>query len=395
MGEEQGQFSQPASSAGSATEIILLPPILENSRNYPNHSYYMPCDLSEATRLSLAHQVFTLLLNGALTTVPFPPYSRRSATYTPRPLRPPRVLDLGAGPGDWAIAIAELHPDARVYAVDLSPWYLLDDPPDGRGGDLPENLTWFVDDVEPLQEAEDEGLGSGNEFEFDTGIIPASGSSDEGKAVANRNVKVEDDCGCSEPGEEKEEEEEEGEEEEGGEGDEEGEEDDEDDDDDDDDDDGEWDVPEKYDLIHLRNMKGAFHPSSYPQLYRHLHDLLRPSGHLELSRPLTTTHLAPAALLAAGFVDVTTVTRSLPIGMWPATERERSLGKMWMVCVLEGLEAEGLRLLTRTGWEVKHVMELVGAAKEEVMAQVGRGGEDGERVGWASTVRFVRGRKSG
>lgn len=47
----------------------------------------------------------------------------RLAAFIPQPdgARPPRVLDLGCGPGVTAIALAQVRPDARIIGVDLAP----------------------------------------------------------------------------------------------------------------------------------------------------------------------------------------------------------------------------------------------------------------------------------
>ncbi|OHW95450.1 methyltransferase domain-containing protein [Colletotrichum incanum] len=50
-----------------------------------------------------------------------------------------RVLDLGTGPGLWAIDSADQHPEAEVLGVDLSPI---------QPRDVPTNLKFEVDDVE-------------------------------------------------------------------------------------------------------------------------------------------------------------------------------------------------------------------------------------------------------
>ena len=50
-----------------------------------------------------------------------------------------RVLDLGTGTGIWAIDFADMHPEASIVGVDLSPiqpkW-------------VPPNCTFEVDDLE-------------------------------------------------------------------------------------------------------------------------------------------------------------------------------------------------------------------------------------------------------
>ena len=80
---------------------------LENGRRYAGESYFMPNDESEQTRLSIAHQTYLNLLDGELTMARLPTELKR-------------VLDIGTGPGDWAIAIGERHTNAEVIATDIN-----------------------------------------------------------------------------------------------------------------------------------------------------------------------------------------------------------------------------------------------------------------------------------
>ncbi|KAG7050649.1 TAM domain methyltransferase [Colletotrichum scovillei] len=50
-----------------------------------------------------------------------------------------RVLDVGTGTGIWAIDFGELHPEAEVYGVDLSP---------NQPEYVPENVRFEIDDVD-------------------------------------------------------------------------------------------------------------------------------------------------------------------------------------------------------------------------------------------------------
>ncbi|MCJ1275552.1 hypothetical protein MMC21_003355 [Puttea exsequens] len=79
----------------------------ENGRRYCNQYYYMPDDDIEATRLSIVHQAYLPVLDGKLTLANIP-------------VNTSRILDIGTGTGDWAIAIAERYPDAHVIATDIT-----------------------------------------------------------------------------------------------------------------------------------------------------------------------------------------------------------------------------------------------------------------------------------
>jgi SAM-dependent methyltransferase len=148
----------------------------------------------------------------------------------------------------------------------------------------------------------------------------------------------------------------------------------------DDADDDDWDRPrDYYDLIHFRNMIGAFRDWRfiYEQAFTHL----KPGGWIELldfddqegfkrflsvfppesdfhtlakdlavaamksGRPRGMAHLDPRLLMEAGFVDVKTNEHVIPINMF---DRHRgSAGKIWLAACLTGLEAVCLRPLTK------------------------------------------------
>lgn len=78
-------------------------------------------------RLDLYHDMLQLLLGeGVFHLADLPP-------------NPQCILDCGTGTGAWAISMAELHPSAQVFGVDLSPiqptW-------------VPPNCVFEVDDHE-------------------------------------------------------------------------------------------------------------------------------------------------------------------------------------------------------------------------------------------------------
>ena len=103
----------------------LFEQILENNRHYCNESYYLPNDEQEQIRTIVTHQAYLKILSGQLS------MARLSQSIT-------RVLDIGTGTGDWAIAIAERFPEAEVVATDISIFGF-------RQG--PSNLFFEVDDA--------------------------------------------------------------------------------------------------------------------------------------------------------------------------------------------------------------------------------------------------------
>ena len=86
----------------------------------------MPNDDEEQTRLAINHQAFLAVLEGKLTMSRIPP----SVT---------RILDIGAGSGDWAIAMSEKFPEAEIVATDISAFQFTEVPP---------NVFFEVDDAQ-------------------------------------------------------------------------------------------------------------------------------------------------------------------------------------------------------------------------------------------------------
>lgn len=158
----------------------------------------------------------------------------------------------------------------------------------------------------------------------------------------------------------------------------------------------EWTFGQLFDLIHIRNLSGAFRnwPAIYGECYRHL----KPGGYLEVidfnhfetaepipdsyiaifaaaireaaekaSRPLDLRHHGRAMLEEAGFRIVGRELLSLPVGTKHVDEAQKTIGKMWLLCLLEALEAVSMRLLTRElGWKAEDVRDLCQKVRQEL-----------------------------
>lgn len=123
-------FSHCAYSFRDSTISItgsLVEEHFENGRRYCSETYYMPNDEAEQTRLTIAYQAYLLALDDQLTLGLIP----RSAK---------RILDIGTGTGDWAIAVAERFPKAEIIATEITNAF---QPPRA-----PPNVFFELDDAE-------------------------------------------------------------------------------------------------------------------------------------------------------------------------------------------------------------------------------------------------------
>jgi len=68
--------------------------------------YFMPNDEVEQTRLQMLGEVYYEVLGKRLTTVPL--------------VNPTKVLDIGAGTGEWAMAMGDEYPDAEIIGTDIA-----------------------------------------------------------------------------------------------------------------------------------------------------------------------------------------------------------------------------------------------------------------------------------
>ncbi|KAK4186712.1 S-adenosyl-L-methionine-dependent methyltransferase [Podospora australis] len=128
-----------SSRTGSITSSIT-DYLYENGRRYHAYrsgQYVLPNDDDEQERLDLQHHIWRLLLQGELYTAPINiPKPGETAAEGQGEFR---ILDLGCGTGIWALDMADDHPRASLFGVDLSPIQ-----PDW----VPGNCRFHVDDYE-------------------------------------------------------------------------------------------------------------------------------------------------------------------------------------------------------------------------------------------------------
>ena len=151
-------------TARSPTTPTVLE-ILENDRRYASPTYFLPHDDAEATRLAIQHQAHLLLLGGDLTLSRLPLAHASPASPPPADApRPFRILDIGTGPGDWALAMAQALPAAEVVGTDLAPR-----PP----ADVPRNVTFVLEDAREPRWRAAAALGAPVDFVHVRGLAGA------------------------------------------------------------------------------------------------------------------------------------------------------------------------------------------------------------------------------
>ncbi|KNG47209.1 S-adenosyl-L-methionine-dependent methyltransferase [Stemphylium lycopersici] len=306
----------------------------ENGRTYGNETYYLPCiykpnnDFREQDRLSLQHEIFVRALQGKLTTTKLLPSTRR-------------ILDLGTGPGHWAVAMAQQYPHAEVVGIDMTEWDI--DTTEATLGDA--RVTWELDDLDVWgQEINVEDLVKKladidlattmkhrDPIEQPRRARPEAALSDTGSqsTLSEESLTIELNTLTPrpEPG---------------------------------------WHFSDAFELIHLRNMKGSF--THWEEVYAEIYKSLSPGGWIELAdwdlgqvpsgpeedatptsipmptlrtlyaafmeasfksgRPLGLFYMHHSYLEEAGFEDIQTTHVNVPVGQWADTEAQKSLGKM-------------------------------------------------------------------
>jgi SAM-dependent methyltransferase len=367
----------------------------ENDRTYGNHTYHMPCiyipdnDFKMQDLLALQHQVFVHALQGRLTTTKLLPSTRR-------------ILDLGTGPGHWAIAMARQY-NAEVVGIDMTEWDL--DTTEASIGDS--RVIWELDDLDVWgREPDVDDLVSRlDRYDFFTdpinrtriesgglGELHSQGDTSVESLVTDPYTLV----AQPEPG---------------------------------------WHFSDAYEFIHMRNMRGVF--THWEEVYAEIYKSLSPGGWVEVAdydlgqvplppqadgqaaypmptlrrlyaagmeasfksgRPLGTFYMNPSYLEEAGFIDIQTTHVNVPIGQWPKDEKQKSIGKLMLVVIMETFEAASLRLLTKWGdkdkvWTVEEIKADLMTAQQEMVDWCARA-ERGEVEGWCASFKWITARKS-
>ncbi|KAI9782517.1 MAG: hypothetical protein M1816_001855 [Peltula sp. TS41687] len=299
-------------STKSLVGSVLDYPV-EHDRRYCGSgpdSYYMPNDEIEQTRLNILHQVYLLLLHGQL-------------SLAPLESEPQRILDIGTGTGECTYLPTGV---ARVDSVQESP------------------LTSRV------------ALGAIAMAETypNADVTGTDLSAIQPDAVPSNVFFEVDDA------------------------------------------EEEWTFGQSFDLIHMRNLSASFR--SWAEIYDECFRHLSPGGYVEVvdfdhsqtakpvpdsyvaifisaireaaersGRHWSIAHLRRGVIEAAGFVDVKRTTMEIPIGTRNVDPSQKTIGKLWLICCLEGLEAASLRLLTRElDWKAEDVRDLCQKVRREL-----------------------------
>lgn len=186
-------------------------------------------------------------------------------------------------------------------------------------------------------------------------------------------------------------------------------------------------LPDSFDLVHFRNMKGTF--DRWDEIYRRAFEVTKPGGYIELVefgqqlgfesyfKQDSAIHawfealretaqiragkkggydfsfLSQAALEAAGYTDVKTTEMTIPLGNWAEEENMRRTSKLWLASCLAGLEALSLRpLTTMKGWTADQVRSVCGSIGKEFL-KIAKNKEKAK--GFGITVNILTGRKPG
>lgn len=249
-------------------------------RRYCKH-YYMPNDEAEQTRLQMYNSLYYGLFNNRNTTVFLQD--------------PEKILDIGTGTGDWAMAMGEDYPEAEVIGTDLAKIQ-----PSAR----PLNVFFEIED------AEEEGGWIWGENEFDlVHFRYMCGAFADWKYIYKESFR------CLKP--------------------------------------GGW-----IEVIDFDDHKGALqYFQGNSEVHGWLSAIKEGSG--RAGRPRTVQHLEPEYLASLGFTDVKCTNYDIPMGPWRDDIEGQTVGKHFLVATIAGIEAVSLRVLSEhMGWEYSEIMRL-------------------------------------
>ena len=251
----------------------------------------MPSDEDEQSRMQMLHLVYLYLLGKRLTTVPLH--------------NPTKILDVGTGCGDWAIAMGEQYVNADVIGTDIAKI---------QPSAVPLNVFFEIDD------AEEEGGWTYPEDEFSLiHYRTMMGAFRDWGHIYKETYKH------LEP--------------------------------------GGW--VEVLDFDDHKAFLSFFPPGSQVQPWLEAID----EASRRAGRPRGIKHLEHKRLTDLGFVDVTTEEYRIPIGVWPEDPEERKISTHFMSAQLRGVEPLCLRPLTeQMDWDPVEVRRLCHIVRADIRA---------------------------
>jgi SAM-dependent methyltransferase len=245
----------------------------------------MPNDEDEQTRLQMLHGVYLYLFHGELTTVPLH--------------NPKKILDIGTGTGEWAMAMGDKYPDAEIIGTDIARI---------QPSAVPLNVFMEIDD------AEEEGGWTWADDEFDMiHFRYMVGAFTDWKYIYTETYKH------LKP--------------------------------------GGW--VEIIDFDDHKAVREFFDKDALvPKVLDNIVKAQRISG-----RAWSVKHLETESLTEVGFVDVRQTVYDVPMGTWPDDAEEQRIGKHFLIAQLLCAEALCMRpLVQHLGWDPEEVKRVCAIA---------------------------------
>lgn len=155
-----------------------------------------------------------------------------------------------------------------------------------------------------------------------------------------------------------------------------------------------WEDSQKYNIVHLRYMEGAF--KNWPWIFEQAMTVLEPGGIIEVhgmdfrpyaqegevpeviqtwiaqlygltkrrGTPLDVTGSYETWMRAAGFEDVQKHEFAPPLGAWAKDEKQKVIGGLNLAATLNEIEAYSLEPFVEDGWSVEEATVLIARVRQ-------------------------------